>query len=80
MLAQGGYAPTPPGADIEDQLYMIRTGMEARCAATTPDICETQLSLYDEFETQFLVEVGSTQLSADMSYAAWLRENYPDLF
>ena len=80
MLAQGGYAPTPPGVDIEDQLYMIRTGMEAWCAGTTPDICETELSLYDEFEKKFLVEVGSAQLGADMSYAAWLRENYPDLF
>jgi hypothetical protein len=80
MLAQGGYAPTPPGADIEDQLYMIRTGMEARCAGMPEDFCETELSLYDRFESQFLVEVGSTQLGADISYAAWLRENYPDLF
>jgi hypothetical protein len=80
MLAQGGYAPTPPSADIEDQFYMIRTGMETRCAAMPEDQCQTQLSLYDEFETQFLVEVGSTQLGADMSYAAWLRKNYPDLF
>jgi len=78
MLTQGGYAPTPPTAHIEDQLYMIRTGVEGMCAPGSISDCEPVLLQYDQIEALFLNEVMHSGL--DISYAEWLSEEFADVF
>ena len=78
ILAQVGYAPTPSTADIEDQVYMIRTSAEAMCAGMPEDGCTVWLGQYSAIEDLFLSERLS--LGPEISYAEWLREEVPDLF
>jgi hypothetical protein len=78
VLAQGGYAPTPPTAHIEDQVYMIRMSAEAMCAAMPEDTCTAWLGQYDAVEVAFLNEV--LRSGPDVSYAEWIREEVPALF
>lgn len=79
VIAQGGYAPTPPTAHLEDQLYMIRTSAEAMCVEmSAADMCRGWLGQYDGIENLFLSEYRRS--GPDISYAEWLREEFPDLF
>lgn len=80
MLDQGGYAPTPATAYLDDQLYMVRTSVAVMCstmtrAGGTQDYCPTW---YGRLEGSFLSALATS--SSPISYRAWLRENAPHPF
>jgi len=72
ILDQGGYAPTPPTAHLDDQMFMVRTSAEAICSQMAEDTCDAWLAYYDGIEARFLTEVSRS--GPDVSYADWLRE------
>jgi hypothetical protein len=78
VLAQGGYAPTPPTARVEDQMYMIRTSAEAMCVEMPADVCSGWLRQYDGIEALFFSELRRS--GSNIVYAEWLRQQFPDLF
>jgi hypothetical protein len=80
MLDQGGYAPTPPTATLDDQLYMVRISAEAACVSMPDDTCRAWLATYGRIEGQWLTEWAQTPLDDVPSYAAWLRENVGNPF
>ena len=70
ILIQGGYAPTPSTAHIDDQLYMVRTSVEAICVSLAD--CDAWLDFYNSIEVQFLNDASTTDRK--ISYAQWLKE------
>jgi hypothetical protein len=76
VLAQGGYAPTPPAARMEDQLYMVRTSIEAMCYTMSTEECNSTVDLwYDRIiEPGYLSAVATS--GRDISLRDWLREEF----
>jgi len=72
MLAQGGYAPTPPSATLDDQLYMVRISALAVCVGMPEEACEGWLRNYERIEGQFLSEMMTSEPA--LSYVEWLRD------
>jgi probable HAF family extracellular repeat protein len=69
---QGGYAPTPPTAYIDDQLFMVGMSARAVCVGMPEDACEAWLDNYEGIEGQFLSEWRTTPVG-DVAYGEWLR-------
>ena len=80
ILEQGGYAPAPLTAAPEDQMYMVRVGVEAMRFGYSPDGYAAWLQTLRTWEYAWLSELGSTPPQDMRSYAEWLRENVGNPF
>lgn len=73
LETQGGYAPTPPTANVNDQIYMVMVGIEALSHWIVPMLQGTYINRFVVFADQWRADL----LDGDApSFAEWLRQHH----
>jgi hypothetical protein len=83
VLEQGGYAPTPPTATVEDQLFMVRVSVDLIChliprSGGGLDTQASCLSYYQRLERGYLADSAGS--GPTMAYRQWLRKHAANAF